>query len=201
MLLERLVGRCAIILEGPLWHFSSECVIGISFLQQSTLPEAFTMDYYCIDSILAEEEKLKVKFSHEVENFGFYLGPTHSSIKRDAKVDLPFFLIKFLLLNEYCCVVEHPLKTMKHDLDAGAVLVDLKNRYFYTVNMHIYDRKYLFHTFFERIGSLITLLPKGDFSEDDVAKLSSEEKKIIVCSRRVFVEFENYYSKKGSSEL
>lgn len=158
------------------------------------------MDYYCIDSILAEEEKLKVKFASEIDNFGFYLSPAHQSIKKDTKVDLPLFLIKFLLLNEHCSVVEHPLKAVKHDLDAGAALVDLKNRYFYGVNVLIYDRRYLFHVFFERIGSLVTLLPKDDFGEDDVARLSSEEKRIAVRSRRVFAEFENFCSKKSDND-
>jgi len=155
------------------------------------------MEYYNIDSILAEEEKLKVKFLHDIDNFGFYISPTHSVIKRETKVDLPFFLVKFLVMNDYCHVVEHPLKAVKFDLDAGAGIVDFRSKYFYSLNMFIYDRKYLSSIFFERIGTFVPILLKEDFNEDDVSKLSSEERKIILSSRRNYVKFEDFYDRKG----
>lgn len=159
------------------------------------------MDYYSIDSILAEEEKLKVKFSVDVENFGFYLSPSHTLIKKEIKVDFPFFLIKFLLINEYCTIVEHPLKHIKFDLDACAGIVDLKNKYFYVINRMTYDKKYIFQIFFERISTFIPLLSKSDFGEEDVSKLSSEEKKIVILARKVFNDFENYYFNKNNNEF
>lgn len=153
------------------------------------------MEYYNVESILAEEEKLNVKFAHDIQNFGFYISPTLNTIKKDTKVDLPFFLVKFLILNEYCHIVEHPVKSVKFELDACSAIVDLKCRHFYSIGMFIYDRRYLCSVFFERIGSFVPILLKGEFSEDDVSRLSSEERRMIISARKCYVQFEEFYKR------
>lgn len=159
------------------------------------------MDYYSVDAILAEEDKLKVKLPKDVNNFAFYHGPGQEILKKDTKVDLPFFLIKFLIQNEYCTIIEHPVDAIKNDLDACSHIVNLKNKHFYEVGRFITDRKYLAQVFFERIGSFINILPKEDFSEDDLCNLSYEEKKIILKSRKQYSEFQNFYFNKEKDRL
>lgn len=156
------------------------------------------MDYFSVDKILAEEEKLKVKFAFNVENFGFYINPSLKDIKINTRADLPFFLVKLLLQNQFCQLVENPMQTLKNDLDAKASIVDLKNRYFYSLNKFFNDESYLTDIFYERIGSFVSLMVKSDFNEEDLSKMSSEEKKIMIVARKKFNEFQNFYFTKNS---
>ncbi|KAM0679610.1 DNA replication protein [Glugoides intestinalis] len=157
------------------------------------------MDYYNIDLILAQEEKIMVKLPRDVENFGFYLSPEHLTIKKDTNVELPFFLVKFLLQHEYCNITAHPVENRKNDLDANASLVNLNNEHFYGLGKFLFDQEYLSKIFLERIGAFMTFLPKEDFSQDDLTKQSYEERKLILRARKVFVEFQNFYFGKESN--
>lgn len=156
------------------------------------------MEYYNIDSILAQEEKIMVKLPRDIENFGFYLSPEHATIKKDTKVELPFFLVKFLLKHEYCSIADHPVQNRKDDLDANASLVDLKNEHFYGLGKFLFDHDYLSKVFLERIGTFMTFLAKDDFSEDDLSELSYEERKLILKARKTFIKFQNFYFGKES---
>ena len=153
------------------------------------------MDYYKLDRILEEEEKIKVKFPCEIENFGIYINPSLTNIKQDVKADIPLFLIKFLIQNEFCTVLEDPYTSIKNDLEAEASIVDLKNRYFYGICKHLIDHEVLSKTFYERMGSYIGLLLKKDFTEDDVMRMSAEEKQLIIISRQEFQRFQDFYNK------
>lgn len=151
------------------------------------------MDYYSIDRILAEEEKLKVKLPYNVETFGFYINPSLSMIRKDTSTELPFFLVKFLILNGYCMLTEKPLDLVRDDLEAQASLVDLKNRHFFLVNKFLSDPLELSEFFYERVGSFTSLLLKDGFTEDDVARMSYEEKKLIMSSRKTFKAFQDFF--------
>ena len=151
------------------------------------------MNYYDLDKILAEEEKLKVKFSHNIENFGFYINPSLQDIKLNTRADLPFFLIKLLLQNQFCTLLENPVLKLKHDLDATSSIVNLKRKYFYSLNKFFNDKSYLSDIFYERIGSFVPLLIKNDFNEDDLEVMSSEERRIIISARKKFKEFQSFY--------
>lgn len=150
------------------------------------------MDYYSIDRILDEEEKLKVKLSYNIETFGFYISPSLSIIRKGTKAELPFFLVKLLVMNGFCTLTETPLNLVKDDLEAQASLVDLKGRHFFLVNRFLSDPHKLSGFFYERIGSFTGLLLKDGFTEDDVAKMSYEEKRLVVSSRRSFREFQSF---------
>lgn len=170
----------------------------ILIYNNQSVDDPLNMNYYKIDRILAEEEKISVKFEKDIENFGFYAGPLQSNVKADTKVDMPLFLVKFLIQNEHCFLVDHPLTKksstlLRNDLEANSSIVDLKNRHFYFVNRNIGEKDFLNRIFFERIGTHIILITKEDFNEDDMSKLSYEEKRIIADSRKKFLEFEEFY--------
>lgn len=156
------------------------------------------MDYYNVDRILAEEEKLKVKLPCSVQTFGFYINPSLSIIKKDTKAELPFFLVKFLILNGFCTLLENPLDPIRDDLEAQASLVDLGNRHFFLVNKFMSEPLRLSEFFYERVGSFMSLLLKEGFTEDDVTKMSYEEKKLIVSSRKSFKEFQDFFQSPNS---
>jgi GINS complex subunit 3 len=161
------------------------------FIQQ-LFPQNCPMDYYNIDRILAEEEKLKVKLPHNIETFGFYINPSLSAIRKDTKAELPLFLVKFLIQNGFCTLAENPLDLVRDDLEAQASLVDLRNRHFFLVNRLLSEPSKLAEFFYERIGSFTSLLLKDGFTEDDVARMSYEEKKLITNSRKSFKEFQDF---------
>jgi hypothetical protein len=150
------------------------------------------MNYYDIDNIIAQEEKLKVKFPYNIKNFGFYINPNTSDIKMDTHVDLPYFLVKFLLENDYCSLVENPLNLIKNELDAAPRKIDLKNRNFYNLNKFINDKVYLSDIFYQRMGSYASLMEKQSFNEDDMAIMSYEEKKIMLSSEKTFKLFKQF---------
>lgn len=150
------------------------------------------MDYYDIDRIMAEEEKLKVKLPYSVEAFGFYISPSLGAIRKSTKAELPFFLVKLLILNGFCTLAENPMDLVKDDLEAQASLVDLGGRHFFLVNRFLSDSQKLAEFFYERIGSFAGLLLKDGFTEEDVARMSYEEKRLVVNSRRSFREFQSF---------
>lgn len=152
------------------------------------------MDYYKLEKILEEEEKIKVKFPCEIENFGMFINPSLANIKKEVKVDLSLYLIKFLIQNEFCSVLENPFQKLKNDLEADSSIVDLKNKYFYGVCKNLINKKILSGIFYERVGSFIGLMLKKDFTEDDVMKMSAEEKKILMSSRQEFKRFQDFYN-------
>jgi len=150
------------------------------------------MDYYKVENILEEEEKVKVAFSYDIDTFGFYINPSLNTIRKNVKADLPLFLIKFIIQNDFCSIVENPFQALKHDLEAEASHVNLKNRHFFSVSKHLADRNKLSELFFERIGSYIGYVLKTDFTEDDVSKLSFGEKRLIIKARKSFRKFQDF---------
>lgn len=150
------------------------------------------MDYYSIDRILDEEEKIKVKLPYNIETFGFYISPSLGMIRKGTKAELPFFLVKLLVQNGFCTLTETPLTLVEDDLEAQASLVDLRGKHFFLVNRFLSSPQRLSRFFYERIGSFTSLLLKDGFTEDDVAKMSYEEKKLVVSSRRSFREFQSF---------
>lgn len=154
------------------------------------------MDYYNIDSILAHEEKIKVKFPHQIRNFGFYINPTLSAIRSGTHVDVPYFLVDFLLRNEHCVLVDSRVDRLKDDLDAEAGIVDLSDTHFFMLDRNYADCSYLVNIFYERVGAGAKLIVKEDFSEGDLTVMSHCEKKLFIESRRCFKMFQDFFFRK-----
>lgn len=155
------------------------------------------MDYYHIDAILADEEKLKVKFKCKIDSFGICSGQNSPIINPGKAIELPFFLISFLLINEHCELINSPLEQLKDELDAHSPIVDMNNSHFYHTNKNLENYKYLANIFYERIGDFIKYLSKEDFSEEDISKLSYVERKYLMKSRKIFKMFQDFYLRKS----
>lgn len=154
------------------------------------------MDYYSVDSILADEEKVKVRFEYQIDNFGFYINTSLGVLRANTKADLPFFLISFLLKNEHCTLVESHVGALKNDLDADAAMVDLKDIHFFILNSHFEDTAYLLDVFYERISSFVKTIVKEDFCESDLSLMSCDEKRYLVACRKNFKRFQDFYFRK-----
>lgn len=151
------------------------------------------MDYYNVDTILADEEKLNVKFDHTIKNFGFYISPSTLDIKKGFKVDLPCFLIKFLLKNDHCSVESCLYFDLENDFAAAASIVNLRDTHFFLVESQFIDTEIILNIFFERLGDFLKYIIKEDFSENDMSLLSYEERKYVIICRKWFKYFENFY--------
>lgn len=154
------------------------------------------MEYYSVDSIMADEEKIKVKFPCQIRNFGFYINPTLGAIRGGTRVDVPYFLVAFLLRNEHCVLVDPRVDRLKDDLDAEAGIVDLSGTHFFMLDRHYADRGYLAGIFYERMGAGARLIVKEDFSEDDLALTSHCERRLLIESRRRFKTFQDFFLRK-----
>lgn len=154
------------------------------------------MDYYDIDDILLHESRMKVEFKHRIFNFGFTASHPSGAIAENRKVDVPYFLIGFLLRNNHCEVCRDTPNTMLiHDMRANASIVDLRTvcpYFFYLYPVILNDRRSLAEFFYERVGEYSKLLLKETFSEDDVWRLDMTERKLIVESRRSFLLFRSF---------
>lgn len=101
------------------------------------------MDYFNIKDIESKEQHITVKFKKETEG-----------IKKNKKISLPFYILDFLIENEYCEIIqfedfiisEYQINEMKADY-----LTDLSNISFSTLNKSK-NNKYFFrfiqHLFF-----------------------------------------------------
>lgn len=158
------------------------------------------MDYYSLDSILEDEEKLEVLFPYDIDTFGMYINPSLTTIRKNVKADVPIFLIKFLLQNEFCTICRNPYEILKNDLEADSSYVNLKNKHFFLTARHIADKKKLVEFFYERIGCFIGLILKSDFCEDDLLKLSFGERKLLIKARKSFRKFEDFSNNTGNDD-
>lgn len=154
------------------------------------------MDYYDLFCILAEEEKLKVRFNHAVDNFGFFLSPSTSCIHAGTPVEMPFFLVSFLLKNDHCQRVDSRVLLLKDPLDAEASIVSLRDTFFFSIESQFEYSDWVIALFYERMAAHTKLIVKPDFNEEDTRLLSSEERKYIVQSRRWFKMYQDYYYRK-----
>jgi len=156
------------------------------------------MDYYSVDSILADEERIKVKFEHQIDNFGFYINTSLSAIRENTKIDLPFFLLSFLLRNEHCTLVRSQVGALKDDLDADPTIVCLKDTHFFVLNSRFEDPAYLLDVFYERIGTFARTIVKDDFCENDLSLMSYSEGEYLIGCQRNFKRFQDFYFRKAS---
>ncbi|KAI4291223.1 hypothetical protein PAPHI01_0497 [Pancytospora philotis] len=154
------------------------------------------MDYYSVDSILAEEAKVEVRFKYTINNFGFYINSLLRDIRPSTRVCLPYFLVAFLLKYRHCTMTNRHLALVKHDLDADAALVNLGNSHFMALNSNFEDTDYMLRILYERLSAFARLIVKLDFSEDDLALLCHSERMYMRESRANFRRFQNYYMKR-----
>ncbi len=158
------------------------------------------MDYYDIHSILIDEEKVNVKFKHTIYNFGFYIGPRISNIKKNKKVDLPYFLVGFLIQNEHCEITSRYTE-LKNDLAAEPSIVNLRDTHFFMIESRFFDPDILLSIFFERLGVYLKNVMKYEFCENDTQMLSYEERKYVITCRKWFKAFEDFYFHKNKDEI
>lgn len=153
------------------------------------------MDYYDVESILADEERLKVAFNHDVHNFGFFMSGTTERIPKDTPVSFPVYLIAFLYKNGHCKLVDSPTVEYKDDFDVEPAAVNLKNSYFFRMMVHFESTEWLANLFYSRISTYIRRATKENLTEDDINMLSMEERNCLVSSRKTFQEYQKYLFK------
>lgn len=154
------------------------------------------MNYFSIDDILMNETKIKVKFKNKIDNFGFYISETTKGIPKDKSVELPYFLIKFLIENKHCELVDDLLpKDLQDDLKACPFLVNLNNFYqfFYLFLANFEEKKFAKQILTERLSKFSKLIIKENLDEDDIYFMDQTEKKIILKGRESFQTFNKYY--------
>ncbi|CAD26002.1 hypothetical protein [Encephalitozoon cuniculi GB-M1] len=150
------------------------------------------MEYYSPDDILLGESRIQVTFKHKIRNFGF-LGPRPKILPENRRVEVPYFLVSFLLRNGHCELGEGFLKeSLLEDIRAKPSTVDLRSvcpYFFYLYAMLLGEGAGLPEFFYERVGDYSSLVLKKTFSEDDVWRLDMVERSLVVGSRRRFQRF------------
>lgn len=154
------------------------------------------MQYYDPDDILLGESRIPVVFAHRIQNFGF-LGPrTCKAVPRGRRVDVPYFLVAFLMRNGHCELAEgFPDAGVLDDIRARASAVDLRSRshyFFFLYSMLLGAKEPLQEFFYERVADYSCLVLKSVFSEDDVWQLDMTERALVTRSRRRFQEFHGF---------
>ncbi|KAF9762956.1 DNA replication complex GINS protein PSF3 [Nosema granulosis] len=151
------------------------------------------MDYFSIDDILMNETKIKVKFRNKINNFGFYLSESTKDIDENKNVELPYFLIKFLIENKHCEAVEEILpKEIKNELKACSSIVCLNQiyPYFYLFLSNFDDTKeFARDILIERISKFSKMIIKENLDEDDIYFMDQSEKKVLLSAREFFKRY------------
>lgn len=154
------------------------------------------MDYYDVDDILLRETRVRVAFRHKIHNFGFLASQSTSVVPENRKVEVPYFLVEFLLRNDHCRLCDDALNDgLLNSMRAKASIVDLRAvcPHFFLLYSRIADRKMLAGFFYERMGDFCRLLLKEAFSEDDVCRLDAGERRLVVESRRQLQRFRMFF--------
>ncbi|EJD01215.1 GINS complex, Psf3 component [Fomitiporia mediterranea MF3/22] len=84
-------------------------------------------DYYSIDAILAENQKVQCTFKVDVPDLGYLDGGSDRDIKALSKLQLPFWLTPMLLYSDFAdCTVPHAFnQRVRNALNADATSVKL----------------------------------------------------------------------------
>ncbi|AFN84061.1 hypothetical protein EROM_110790 [Encephalitozoon romaleae SJ-2008] len=153
------------------------------------------MEYYNAEDILLNESKIPVTFKHKIQNFGF-LGVRSKILPENRKVDVPYFLVDFLLRNGHCELDMGVLpESLLSDIKAKPSAVDLRSvcpYFFYLYSTLLREEVSLSEFFYERIRDYSPLVLKKAFSEDDIWRLDMTERNLVVHSRRVFQRFYSF---------
>jgi len=165
------------------------------------------MNYYDIDDILAEEERVPITFRNEGYNLGWLdPGSNEEHLKSETKVDLPIWLGKILKNHAYVDL-ELPLHykaNYRSRLEADPIIVSLA-KYYYNVGLYVAttsnDRELLellqrvFATRYRDILDKSQHWRNADFSEF-TKKLSECEKKLFEAGYTTAVEMERWKGRK-----
>ncbi|KAJ3558659.1 hypothetical protein NM688_g792 [Phlebia brevispora] len=86
-------------------------------------------DYYSIDAILAENQKIQCTFKKEIPNMGHLTGGNERDIKPTMKAQIPVWLARTLFFSGYADLTMPPAyaERVRHALDAEATSVKLSN--------------------------------------------------------------------------
>lgn len=100
-----------------------------------------TSDYWDLDSIIADQQKVPCFFKSDVPGLGFLEGNLDNDLNKDNRIDLYFWLAQPLAMGNYVDM-ELPAcfhERVRNDLNASAVAVDIKqlSPYFYKIGTNI----------------------------------------------------------------
>ncbi|KAK6090876.1 hypothetical protein P3W45_000121 [Vairimorpha bombi] len=154
------------------------------------------MTDYSLENALVNETKVRVKFKHRINNFGFFISDLFENIEPDAKVDIPLYIAKFFLENKHCTLCNEIIQEdIKNDIRANSSIINLSSMYsyFYYFVSNFYDKEYVIEIMFSRYNKLYTLILKERLDEDDIFILDATEKRIIVEARRVYLIYRSYF--------
>lgn len=103
--------------------------------------ESGSSDYWDLDCILAEQQKVPSFFKDKVPGLGFLEGNLERDLHENSRVDIPFWLAQPLAMKGYIDM-ELPScfgERIRNDLDASALSVNVKqlSSYFYQLGTYI----------------------------------------------------------------
>ncbi|KAI9098269.1 hypothetical protein DFS34DRAFT_649856 [Phlyctochytrium arcticum] len=100
-------------------------------------------DYWGIDAILAEQQKLPCYFRFEVPGYGFLEGNHDVDLAANTRIELPFWLAEHLALNQYIDIDTPKCfkQRVRDDLKASPTAVNLSRlcQYYYAFGVHFME--------------------------------------------------------------
>jgi len=165
------------------------------------------MNYYDIDDILAEEERIPLTFRNEGYNLGWLdAGSSDDHLKSETAVELPIWLGNLLLKRAYVDL-DLPINykaNYRSRLEADPIIVGL-TKYYYNVGLFLAttsnDKELLqllqrvFATRYRDILDKSQHWRNADFS-DFTKKLCESEKKLFEAGYTTSVEMERWKGRK-----
>lgn len=137
-------------------------------------------NYYDIDDLLYQEQKIIVSFAHPVTIMS-------KTYKKSKKIELPIFIVDFFIQNDHC---KHFLanETENTSLKADCTLFNFNNTYFYNYNKYLKDI-FLYEMFCTRMQFYSKLLYEDHIDKQILGTLESDEKKIIKEARKIWRKY------------
>lgn len=142
------------------------------------------MDYFDLRDILVREEYVCVRFPHRITSLSFVLSPERSEIPAHKRIEVPIFLLDFILQNDHCSVEREvvPVET-REDLHAKPSNVHLSHisRHFYSLARIFYsqDAEFFCDVLLNRLSCFLQKFVEKKLDEKDLDTMDAVEADII----------------------
>lgn len=142
------------------------------------------MDYFDLRDVLVREEYVCVKFPHRITSLGFALGPERREIPAHKRIEVPVFLLDFILQNDHCSVEREVVSAeLREDLRANPSNVHLSHisRHFYGLARIFYtqDAEFFCDVLLSRLSCFLQKLVEKKLDEQDLDTMDACEADIM----------------------
>ena len=171
-----------------------------------TCSEHTPMEYFDVDDISFREETLCIKFPYKVEFLGLFLLNEREDVPASRRVDVPVFLLDFILQNGHCFIEKEVLSLeTRNSLHAKPAAVSISgiSRHFYEIAHMLYEQDYSFfyEVFLGRMAHLLQKLVEKNLGEQEIEKMDINEEKIISFTEKSITEYRVPFSSLSLSKL